>query len=55
MKMFLSYLVKFLENSTMVSKKYPSDYAMGKSEKRPVIMIIHDKSTFSTYNKWKKI
>lgn len=54
-KSLLPYLVKFSEDGTMVSKEYPSDCSVGRPEKRPVIMITHDESTFFANDGRKKV
>lgn len=55
MKLFLPYFVEFSEDGTIVSKKYPSDCAIRKPEKRPIIMITRDESTFSANDGRKKV
>ena len=47
MKKLLPYLVEFSEDGSMISKEYPEDCAVGGPNRRPVIMITHDESTFS--------
>ena len=47
MKSLLPYFVEFLEDGTMVLKEYPDDCAVGGPDRRPIIMLTHDESTFS--------
>lgn len=54
-KLLLPYLFKFSEDSIIVSKEYPSDCVVKRPKKRPVIIIIRNKSTFSPNDRWKKI
>ncbi len=42
MKLILSYIVEFSEDNIIISKEYQSNYAVEESEKRPIIMIIHN-------------
>jgi len=35
-------------DGTMLNKVYPEDYAVGRPERRPIILVTHDKSTFSS-------
>ncbi len=53
MKSLLPYFVEFFEDGTMVSKEYPDDCAVGGPDRRPIIMITHDESTFFA-NDWRK-
>lgn len=46
LKAFGLYLVKFCDNSFIKEKVYPLDCAVNGFNKRPVIFITHDKSTF---------
>ncbi len=55
MKALLPYFVKFKEDSTILPKKYPENCAVGSSNRRPIIMITHDKSTFSANNSRRKV
>lgn len=41
------YLVEFEDDGTMKPKTYPKDFAIGGSDRRPIILITHDKSTFN--------
>lgn len=54
MKSLLPYLVKFLEDVIMVSKVYPDDCTVGGPDRRPIIMITYDESTFSANDGRKK-
>ena len=54
MKLLLPYFVEFSEDNAIVSKKYPSNCAIGGPEKRSIIMITHDESTFSANDGVKK-
>lgn len=54
MKSLLPYLVEFEEDSKILPNEYPSDCAVERSDRQPIIMIIHDKSIFSTNNSGKK-
>ncbi len=47
MKSLLPYFVEFFDNGSILPKVYLDDYAVGRSDQRPIIMITHDKSTFS--------
>lgn len=55
MKSLLPYLVEFREDGIMVPKEYPDDCAVGGPNRRPVIMITHDESTFSANDSRRKI
>lgn len=55
MNLLLPYFIQFSEDSTIVSKEYPNDCIMGRPEKRQMIMIIHNKSTFSANDRRKKV
>lgn len=55
MKLLLPYFVEFSEDGTIVSKEYPSDCALGGPEKRPIIMITQDESTFFANDRRKKV
>lgn len=46
-KALLPYFVEFNEDGSIVPKVYPEDCAVGGPNKRPIIMITHDESTFS--------
>lgn len=44
------YLVEFEENSSMKSKVYLEDYAVGGSNCRPIIIITYNESIFNANN-----
>lgn len=48
MKERLSYLVEFNKDGSMLSKKFPQDCAFDRPNKKLVMMIIDDKSSFSS-------
>lgn len=50
MKLFLPYFVKFEKNDKILPKKYSSDCAVGELDGKLIIMITHDKNTFSANN-----
>lgn len=53
-KSFLPYLVKFFEDGSILSKEYLSDYVVGDSGQRSIIIIIYDESIFcANDNYWK--
>lgn len=41
------YLVEFEENGSIIPKTYPENCAIGSPDRRPVILITHDESTFN--------
>lgn len=41
------YIVEFEENSILKPKVYPSDCAIGRNNRKSVIIITHDECTFS--------
>ncbi len=55
MKSLLPYFVEFFEDGTMVIKEYPDDFALGGPDRRPIIMIIYDESTFSVNDERRKV
>lgn len=55
MKSLLPYFIEIFENGTMVLKEYLNDCAVEKSNQRPIIIIIHDESTFSANNRRRKV
>ena len=55
MKSLLSYFVEFFEDGTMVSKEYPDDCEVEGPDRRPIIMITHDESTFSANDGRRKV
>lgn len=50
---FLS--VEFSDNGSILPKVYPDDCAVGGSNRRPIIMITHDESTFSANDGRQKV
>ena len=50
MKSLLLYSVKFEEDIRILPKKYLSNCVVGGPDRRPIIMITHDESTFSVNN-----
>lgn len=54
-KLFLLYFLKFFEDDIIILKEYSIDCVIEKPGKRPIIMIIHDKSTFSINDGYKKV
>ena len=55
MKSLLPYFVKFKEDGRILPKEYPSDCAVRGPDRRPIIMITHDESTFSVNDSRRKI
>lgn len=61
MKSLLPYFVEFSNNGSILPKVYPDDCTVGGSDRRHIIMITHDESTFSAndvverYGLWKVI
>ena len=55
MKSLLPYFVEFEEDGKILPKEYPSDCAVGGPDRRPIIMITHDESTFSADDSRRKI
>lgn len=43
-------LVKFLANRSIILKKYSKNYKINKLNKKLIIIIIHNKNTFSINN-----
>lgn len=54
MKVLLPYFIKFKKNGTILPKKYLKDYVVRGSDGQLIIMIIYDKSIFSTNNSYQK-
>lgn len=54
MKSSLSYLVKFLEDNTILSKKYLDNCALGEPDWRLIIITIYNKSIFFANNNYQK-
>ena len=48
------YMVEFDENGAMKPKVYPSDCVVEGENRRPIIVITHDKYTFSTNDRVRK-
>ncbi len=55
MKSLLSYFVEFSDDGSILPKVYPEDYAVKKLDRRPIIMITHDESTFSANDGRRKV
>ncbi len=55
MKSLLPHFVEFSDDGSILPKVYPDDCAIERSDRRPVIMITHDESTFSANNCRRKI
>ena len=49
------YMVEFEEDGAMKAKTYPSDYAVRGPNERPIVVITHDKCTFSANNNIRKV
>ena len=49
-KLLLTYFLKFSEDGSILEKDYPDDYAVGRPDRRPIIMITHDENTFLANN-----
>lgn len=45
-KSLFLYLVKFLDDGSMLSKEYLYNYIVGSLDHKTIIMIIYNKSTF---------
>lgn len=54
MKSLLLYLVKFFKDKFMLSKEYPNDCIMSSLDQRLIIIIIYNKSSFSTNDDYRK-
>ena len=55
MKSFLPYFVEFSDDGSILPKVYPDNCAVGGSNRRPIIMITHDESTFSANDGRRKV
>ena len=55
MKGLLPYLVKFNKDGSILPKKYPKNCTVGGPDRRLIIMITHDESTFSANNDCRKV
>ena len=55
MKSLLSYFVQFQDDGTILPKEYPEDCAVGGPNRRPIIMITHNESTFLANDSYRKV
>ena len=55
MKSLLPYFVEFQDDGTILPKEYPEDCAVGGPNRRQIIMITHDESTFSVNDSRRKV
>lgn len=55
MKALLPYFVEFSEDGSILPKDYSEDCAVGGPNKRPIIMITHNESTFSANDGRRKV
>ena len=55
LKLLLPYFMGFSDNSSILPKAYPDNCIVGGSDQRPIIMITHDKNTFSANNSRQKV
>lgn len=55
MKSLLPYFVEFSDDGSMLPKTYPEDCAIAGPDRRPIIMITHDESTFSAIDGRRKV
>ena len=55
MRLLLPYFVEFFEDGSILGKDYPDDCAVGRPDRRPIIMITHDESTFSANDERRKV
>lgn len=55
MKALLPYFVEFSEDGSILPKDYSKDCAVGGPNKRPIIMITHNESTFSANDGQRKV
>ncbi len=51
MKSLLPYFLEFFEDGTMIPKEYLDDCKVEGPDRKPIIMITHNESTFSA-NDW---
>lgn len=49
-----SFIIKFNKNSAIKAKDYPIDYAVKNEERRPIIVITHNKYIFLAKDKVQK-
>ena len=54
-KALLPYFVKFSEDGLILPKDYPKDCAVGGPNKRLIIMITHNESTFAANDGRQKV
>ncbi len=55
MKSLLPYFVEFRDDSTILHKEYPEGCVVGGPDRRPIIMITHDESSFSANDSRRKV
>lgn len=55
MKALFYYFVKFCEEESILLKNYLENCIVGRPNKRLIIMIIYNKSTYLVNDKWQKI
>lgn len=55
MKAILPYFVEFSKDRSILPKKYPKDCMVDGPDRRPIIMITYDESTFSANNGCRKV
>ena len=55
MKSLLPYLVEFQDDNTILPKEYSKNCAVDGPNRRPIIMITHDESTFSANDSRQKV
>ena len=54
-KSLLPYFVEFQDDGIILPKEYSKNCAVGRPNQRPIIMIIHDESTFSANDNCQKV
>ena len=54
-KSLLPYFAEFFDYGSILPKVYPGDYAVKRSDQRPIIMITYDESTFSANDGRRKV
>lgn len=47
--------MQFGEDGSILPKKYPKDCVIGEPNRRPIIIITHDKSIFSANNERQRV
>ena len=55
MKELLPYFMEFGEDRSILPKEYPEHCAVRGPNRRPIIMITHDKSTFSANDERQRV